>query len=97
MYVMYMMQTNVANIFAIGDVLEGRPELTPVAIQVYACLNACIHACSLVHTHAHTHTRTHTGGHHAGEAAVWWSNGGDGLRSGTNVGIEVSVSSNRGV
>jgi len=26
-------QTNVANIFAIGDVLEGRPELTPVAIQ----------------------------------------------------------------
>ena len=27
-------QTNVDNIFAIGDVLEGRPELTPVAIQV---------------------------------------------------------------
>ena len=57
MYVMYMMQTNVANIFAIGDVLEGRPELTPVAIQVYACLNACIHACSLVHTHTHAHTQ----------------------------------------
>ena len=62
MYVMYMMyeQTNVANIFAIGDVLEGRPELTPVAIQVYACLNACIHACSHVHTHTHTHTHAHT-------------------------------------
>ena len=27
-------QTNVDNIYAIGDVLEGRPELTPVAIQV---------------------------------------------------------------
>lgn len=26
-------QTSVANIFAIGDVAEGRPELTPVAIQ----------------------------------------------------------------
>jgi thioredoxin reductase (NADPH) len=26
-------QTNVKHIFAIGDVLEGRPELTPVAIQ----------------------------------------------------------------
>lgn len=26
-------QTNIPNIFAIGDVLEGRPELTPVAIQ----------------------------------------------------------------
>lgn len=26
-------QTNVENIFAIGDVSEGRPELTPVAIQ----------------------------------------------------------------
>ncbi len=28
--------TNVSHIFAIGDVLHGRPELTPVAIQVYA-------------------------------------------------------------
>lgn len=27
-------QSNVDNIFAIGDVLEGYPELTPVAIQV---------------------------------------------------------------
>lgn len=26
-------QTNVSNIFAIGDVVEGKPELTPVAIQ----------------------------------------------------------------
>jgi len=26
-------QTNVANVFAIGDVLDGKPELTPVAIQ----------------------------------------------------------------
>merc|ERR1711871_1032685 len=26
-------QTNVPNIYAIGDVLDGRPELTPVAIQ----------------------------------------------------------------
>ena len=26
-------ETNVANIFAIGDVAFGRPELTPVAIQ----------------------------------------------------------------
>lgn len=26
-------QTNVANIYAVGDVLEGKPELTPVAIQ----------------------------------------------------------------
>lgn len=26
-------QTNVPNIFAVGDVLQGRPELTPVAVQ----------------------------------------------------------------
>lgn len=26
-------QTNVSNIYAIGDILEGKPELTPVAIQ----------------------------------------------------------------
>lgn len=26
-------QTNVGHIFAVGDVLEGRPELTPVAIH----------------------------------------------------------------
>ncbi len=26
-------QTNVDNIYAIGDVLQDRPELTPVAIQ----------------------------------------------------------------
>ena len=26
-------KTNVANVFAIGDVLDGKPELTPVAIQ----------------------------------------------------------------
>ena len=26
-------QTNVDNIYAIGDILEGKPELTPVAIQ----------------------------------------------------------------
>jgi thioredoxin reductase (NADPH) len=26
-------QSNVPHIFAIGDVAEGRPELTPVAIQ----------------------------------------------------------------
>ena len=34
-------QTNVENIFAIGDVLEGRPELTPVAIQVTASHRSC--------------------------------------------------------
>ena len=27
-------KTNVGNIFAIGDVLDNKPELTPVAIQV---------------------------------------------------------------
>ena len=26
-------QTNVPNILAIGDIIEGKPELTPVAIQ----------------------------------------------------------------
>lgn len=26
-------QTNVSNIYAIGDILEGKPELTPVAIH----------------------------------------------------------------
>ena len=26
-------QTNVSNIYAIGDILQGKPELTPVAIQ----------------------------------------------------------------
>lgn len=26
-------RTNVEHIFAVGDVLEGRPELTPVAIK----------------------------------------------------------------
>ena len=26
-------QTNVPHVYAIGDVLEGKPELTPVAIQ----------------------------------------------------------------
>jgi thioredoxin reductase (NADPH) len=26
-------QTNVSHIYAIGDVADGRPELTPVAIQ----------------------------------------------------------------
>ena len=26
-------QTNIPNIYAIGDILEGKPELTPVAIQ----------------------------------------------------------------
>jgi len=26
-------RTNVPHIFAVGDVLEGRPELTPVAIR----------------------------------------------------------------
>ncbi len=26
-------QTSVANVYAIGDVLDGKPELTPVAIQ----------------------------------------------------------------
>lgn len=28
-----MEQTNVPHVYAIGDVLEGKPELTPVAIQ----------------------------------------------------------------
>ena len=27
-------KTNLDNVFAIGDVLDGKPELTPVAIQV---------------------------------------------------------------
>ena len=26
-------QTSVPNIYAVGDILEGKPELTPVAIQ----------------------------------------------------------------
>ena len=26
-------QTNILNIYAIGDIIEGKPELTPVAIQ----------------------------------------------------------------
>ena len=27
-------QSNVSNIYAVGDILDGKPELTPVAIQV---------------------------------------------------------------
>ena len=27
--------SNVGHIYAIGDILDGKPELTPVAIQVY--------------------------------------------------------------
>ena len=27
-------KTNLDNVYAIGDVLDGKPELTPVAIQV---------------------------------------------------------------
>lgn len=30
-------RTNVPHVFAVGDVLEGRPELTPVAIRTGGC------------------------------------------------------------
>ncbi len=45
-------RTNVPHIFAVGDVLEGRPELTPVAIRTgrqagngWMCMWICVHMC----------------------------------------------------
>uniref|UniRef100_A0A0A9YCV8 thioredoxin-disulfide reductase (NADPH) n=1 Tax=Lygus hesperus TaxID=30085 RepID=A0A0A9YCV8_LYGHE len=40
--------TNIPNIFAVGDVLEGRPELTPVAIQAGKLLAARLYGNSSV-------------------------------------------------
>ncbi|BET01964.1 thioredoxin reductase [Nesidiocoris tenuis] len=42
-------ETNIPNIFAVGDVLEGRPELTPVAIQAGKLLAARLYGQSKLH------------------------------------------------
>jgi len=39
-------QTNVPNIYAIGDILEGKPELTPVAIEAGVLLSKRLYANS---------------------------------------------------
>lgn len=41
-------QTNVPYIYAIGDILEGKPELTPVAIQAGRLLAQRLYAGSTV-------------------------------------------------
>ena len=43
-------QTNVSNIYAIGDVLNGKPELTPVAIQAGKLLAQRLFQGSLIKT-----------------------------------------------
>ncbi|KAL4225826.1 thioredoxin reductase [Mactra antiquata] len=43
-------QTNVPHIFAIGDILEGKPELTPVAIQAGQLLAKRLYSNSLTKT-----------------------------------------------
>ncbi len=50
-------QTSVENVYAVGDVLEGRPELTPVAIQAGRLLAHRLYGGSSVKVQsAHTHT-----------------------------------------
>lgn len=39
-------QTNVPYVYAVGDVLEGKPELTPVAIQAGKLLARRLHGTS---------------------------------------------------
>lgn len=39
-------QTNVPHIYAIGDILEGKPELTPVAIEAGLLLARRLYAKS---------------------------------------------------
>ena len=41
-------QTNIPNIYAIGDIIEGKPELTPVAIQAGQLLAKRLYENSLV-------------------------------------------------
>ena len=41
-------QTNIPNINAIGDIIEGKPELTPVAIQAGQLLAKRLNGNSLV-------------------------------------------------
>ena len=41
-------QTNIPNIYAIGDIIEGKPELTPVAIQAGQLLAKRLYGNSLV-------------------------------------------------
>ena len=47
--------TNVPHIFAVGDVLEGRPELTPVAIKTGMYVHN-VHGD--IETHAYPASRT---------------------------------------
>ena len=42
-----MEQTNVPHVYAIGDILEGKPELTPVAIQAGKLLARRLFGASL--------------------------------------------------
>ena len=44
----YQEQTNIPNIYAIGDIIEGKPELTPVAIQAGQLLAKRLYGNSLV-------------------------------------------------
>ena len=41
-------QTNIPNIYAIDDITEGKPELTPVAIQAGQLLAKSLYGNSLV-------------------------------------------------
>lgn len=49
-------QTNIPHIYAIGDILEGKWELTPVAIQAGKLLARRLFAGSSVKVLTHTHT-----------------------------------------
>ena len=42
-----MEQTNVPHVYAIGDIMEGKPELTPVAIQAGKLLARRLFGASL--------------------------------------------------
>lgn len=46
-------QTNVPHIYAIGDILEGKLELTPVAIQAGKLLARRLYNGSTVKVHQH--------------------------------------------
>ena len=41
-------QTNIPNTYAIGDIIEGKPELTPAAIQAVQLLANRLYGNSLV-------------------------------------------------
>jgi len=53
-------QTNAPHVYAIGDILEGKWELTPVAIQAGKLLARRLYAGATVKVHPHPRTHTHT-------------------------------------